>query len=121
MAGLSPSEPTTVLSMLSGYRRELRHSTSGNLAGTGTKRGLATRLAFDDTLEGSVLGNSPAGRKVPRMEDPFSSHAGLRRLPSDQVLTPITQLQQENKDLKGKVAALETAATVSQSQAASLE
>jgi mitotic spindle assembly checkpoint protein MAD1 len=99
-AMFSPSEPTQVVRML-GQFSSLRRSASGPAlqpAGQGgAKRGLATRLAFDD----SCLEDEPrSARKITRLDtDPFSSALGSKRF-SAANSGAIAQIQEENETLK---------------------
>jgi len=121
MCSNSPSEPTQVISMLGAYQTQVRHSTSGSsLAGLAqsSKRSLATRLAFDDTLEES---RSQSVRKVTRVgDDPFSSQLGMRRFPSENTGT-ITTLQNDKQELKAKVREMEAVVAGAKARAAGME
>ena len=122
MCSNSPSEPTQVISMLGAYQSQLRHSTSGsNMTGTGkqsNKRSLATRLAFDDTVDETRL---ESAQKISRIgPDPFGSELGMRRFPSENTgAMPTTQ--KENKDLKAKVREMEASLAGAKARAAGME
>eukprot|EP00092_Neocalanus_flemingeri_P033116 GFUD01036011.1.p1 GENE.GFUD01036011.1~~GFUD01036011.1.p1 ORF type:complete len:782 (+),score=288.73 GFUD01036011.1:56-2401(+) len=122
MCSNSPSEPTQVISMLGAYQTQVRHSTSGSslagLANQSSKRSLATRLAFDDTLEES---GTQSAHKLSRVgADPFSSQIGMRRFPSENTGT-ITTLHKENQELKAKVREMEAMVAGAKARAAGVE
>lgn len=122
MCSNSPSEPTQVISMLGAYQSQVRHSTSGSslsgLTNQSSKRSLATRLAFDDTIDEAA---SKSTRKVPRVgADPFSSQLGMKRFPSENTGT-ISTLHKENQDLKSKVREMEADVAGAKARAAGME
>jgi len=79
---------------------------------------LATRLAFDDTLDDSVI---TSDRKVARLGvDPFSSHLGMKRFPSENTGT-ISSLQSENQDLKLKLKEIESVVAGAKAHATAME
>lgn len=98
----SPGEPTQVVrafqsQMASSISRSRCHQSGA------TKRTLATRLSFDETLDESQFES-----KLPRLgTDPFSSALGVKRFPSENS-THIVELQKESKDLKCKLRESET-------------
>jgi len=108
--------------MLGAYQTQVRHSTSGSslsaLANQSSKRSLATRLAFDETMDET---RSQSVRKVPKVgADPFSSQLGMRRFPSENTGT-ITTLQKDNQELKAKVREMEAAVAGAKALAAGME
>ena len=120
MSANSPSsEPTEIISMLGAYQTQLRFTSGSVLPGSqSNKRSLATRLAFDDTLDESVL---TSDRKVARVGvDPFSSHLGMKRFPSENTGT-ISSLQSENQDLKLKLKEIESVVAGSKAHATAMD
>ena len=122
MCSNSPSEPTQVISMLGAYQSQLRHSTSGsNMSGMGNqsnKRSLATRLAFDDTVDETRI---ESAQKISRIgPDPFGSELGMRRFPSENT-GAIATMQKENKELKAKIREMEASLAGAKARAAGME
>ena len=122
MCSNSPSEPTQVISMLGAYQSQLRHSTSGsNMSGMGNqsnKRSLATRLAFDDTVDETRI---ESAQKISRIgPDPFGSELGMRRFPSENT-GAIPTMQKENKELKAKIREMEASLAGAKARAAGME
>lgn len=108
--------------MLGAYQTQVRHSTSGSslsgLANQSSKRSLATRLAFDDTVDENGI---QSVRKVSRVgADPFSSQLGMKRFPSENTGT-VTTLHKENQDLKAKVREMEAVVAGAKARAAGME
>lgn len=108
--------------MLGAYQTQVRHSTSGSslsgLANQSSKRSLATRLAFDDTVD---EGGIQSVRKVSRVgADPFSSQLGMKRFPSENT-GAVTTLHKENQDLKAKVREMEAVVAGAKARAAGME
>ena len=96
----SPSEPTHVGRMVGAYQSSVRRSTSGS--GLQGKRSLATRLAFDDTMEEGE--RSPS--KITRLgNDPFNSALGSKRFASANS-GAIAQIQEENDSVKAQLRGL---------------
>ena len=92
----SPSEPTHVGRMVGAYQSSVRRSTSGSGLPPQGKRSLATRLAFDDTMEEGE--RSPS--KITRLgNDPFNSALGSKRFASANS-GAIAQIQEENMEQK---------------------
>ena len=89
-----------------------------NVSGQSVKRSLATRLAFDETIDEPIL----SSRKVSRLDgaDPFSSQSGMRRFPSENLDT-VTSLQREVSQLKHKTSDLEAALAGCRAQVAGTE
>lgn len=122
MCSNSPSEPTQVISMLGAYQSQLRHSTSGSnvsgMAKQSSKRSLATRLAFDDTVEESRI---ESAQKISRIgSDPFSSELGMKRFPSENT-GAISTLKKENSELKSKVREMEASVAGAKARAVGME
>ena len=122
MCSNSPSEPTQVISMLGAYQSQLRHSTSGSsMSGMGNqsnKRSLATRLAFDDTVDETRI---ESAQKISRIgPDPFGSELGMRRFPSENT-GAIPTMQKENKELKAKIREMEASLAGAKARAAGME
>ena len=122
MCSNSPSEPTQVISMLGAYQSQLRHSTSGSsMSGMGkqsNKRSLATRLAFDDTVDETRI---ESAQKISRIgPDPFGSELGMRRFPSENT-GAIATMQKENKELKAKIREIEASLAGAKARAAGME
>lgn len=108
--------------MLGAYQTQVRHSTSGSslsgLANQSSKRSLATRLAFDDTVDENGI---QSVRKVSRVgADPFSSQLGMKRFPSENT-GAVTTLHKENQDLKAKVREMEAIVAGAKARAAGME
>jgi len=122
MCSNSPSEPTQVISMLGAYQSQLRHSTSGSnvsgMAKQASKRSLATRLAFDDTVDESSI---ESAQKISRIgSDPFSSELGMKRFPSEN-MGAISTLKKENSELKSKVREMEATVAGAKARAVGME
>jgi len=122
MCSNSPSEPTQVISMLGAYQSQLRHSTSGSnvsgMAKQASKRSLATRLAFDDTVDESSI---ESAQKISRVgSDPFSSELGMKRFPSEN-MGAISTLKKENSELKSKVREMEATVAGAKARAVGME
>ena len=98
----SPSEPTHVGRMVGAYQSSVRRSTSGSGLPPPSKRSLATRLAFDDTLE--EVDRSPS--KITRLgNDPFNSALGSKRFASANS-GAMAQIQEENESVKRELRVL---------------
>ena len=98
----SPSEPTHVGRMVGAYQSSVRRSTSGSGLPPPGKRSLATRLAFDDTMEEED--KSPS--KITRLgNDPFNSALGSKRFASANS-GALAQIQEENESVKAQLRAL---------------
>jgi len=100
----------------------LRHSTSGSnvssMAKQSSKRSLATRLAFDDTVEESRI---ESAQKISRIgSDPFSSELGMKRFPSENT-GAISTLKKENSELKSKVREMEATVAGAKARAVGME
>jgi len=91
----------------------------GTTRGQSIKRSLATRLAFDETIE-----ESPSMRKLSRLDADIlgsnRSGLGLRRYTSDH-LDSMTTMQTENQDLKKKLKEMEVLLAGSRANEASME
>ena len=102
MTMFSPSEPTHVGRMVGAYQSSVRRSTSGSGLPPPGKRSLATRLAFDDTMEEED--KSPS--KITRLgNDPFNSALGSKRFASANS-GALAQIQEENESVKAQLRAL---------------
>ena len=102
MTMFSPSEPTHVGRMVGAYQSSVRRSTSGSGLPPQGKRSLATRLAFDDTMEEGE--RSPS--KITRLgNDPFNSALGSKRFASANS-GAIAQIQEENDSVKAQLRGL---------------
>lgn len=118
----SPNEPTQVLSMLSAFNTQMRHSTSGsrlsmtNTKGQSIKRSLATRLAFDETMEPESM------RKVSRLDADLlsSSRHGLRRFTSEN-FDMTSKLSSDNEELRARLKNLEADSAGDRAKVASME
>jgi len=98
----SPSEPTHVGRMVGAYQSSVRRSTSGSGLHPPGKRSLATRLAFDDTMEEED--RSPS--KITRLgNDPFNSALGSKRFASANS-GAMAQIQEENESVKAQLRVL---------------
>ena len=94
----SPSEPTQ---MVGAYQSTVRRSTSGSGLAPPSKRSLATRLAFDDTMEEEKSPN-----KITRLgNDPFNSALGSKRFASANS-GAMAQIQEENESVKAQLRGL---------------
>ena len=88
--------------MVGAYQSSVRRSTSGSGLPPPGKRSLATRLAFDDTMEEED--KSPS--KITRLgNDPFNSALGSKRFASANS-GALAQIQEENESVKAQLRAL---------------
>jgi len=88
--------------MVGAYQSTVRRSTSGSGLPPPGKRSLATRLAFDDTMEEED--RSPS--KITRLgNDPFNSALGSKRFASANS-GAMAQIQEENESVKAQLRVL---------------